>query len=86
MTIEEQYAEALHELVAAEPAKASHYLKNLAEVLNRRGHQKLLPRILAAYERHEQATKRAESYRATTPEEERTRVLLELYRTLIATP
>ncbi len=83
MTIEAQYAAALHALIEKEPAKAGEYLSSLKKTLERKGHQKLLGRIFAEYRRDIEKKKRFDSYREITPEHERTRTLLELYRTLI---
>ena len=83
MTIEAQYATALYTLVEKNPTKSGEYLSGLTQTLERKGHQKLLSRILAEYRRIEDQKQRFASYRETTPEHERTRTLLELYRTLI---
>lgn len=52
------------------------------EVLRRRGHHKLARRILAEYEKLQVHRERSERQSAVTPERERTRVLLELYKKL----
>ena len=79
MTLAAQYARALHESEAPDEAK----LKNLREALLRRGHEKLLPRIFTEYERLVEKKERLEEYKKVTPEKERTRILLELYKKLI---
>ncbi len=79
MTLAAQYARALHESDAPEASK----LKNLREALLRRGHEKLLPRIFTEYERLVEKKGRLEEYKKVTPEKERTRVLLELYKKMI---
>ena len=84
MTSETQYAQALHALIEKKPEHASEYLSNLKKVLERRGHQKLLPRIYSAYQRIAEEKKRLSGYKKITPESNRTRVLLELYRNLLA--
>lgn len=58
-------------------------LKNLRSLLVRRRHQSLLPRIYVEYQKLTLREERLELQRSVTPEAERTRVLLELYRTLI---
>lgn len=77
-------------MIAADYAKALYALKPKAEhlqglkaLLKRRGHQKLLPRIYSEYCKLELAAERRKRAAEVTPEAERTRVLLELYRTLI---
>lgn len=79
MTTARDYAKALYAL----PARAKH-LPKLREALERRGHQKLLPRIFAEYKKLElSATRRATAVEVTT-DTERTRILLELYKKLVA--
>lgn len=78
------YAKALHALIQKNPGHGRTYLKNLQEALQRRGHLKLLPRIFAEYQKLQQKDERAERYAAVTPERERTRTLLELYRKLVS--
>ncbi len=85
MTLEATYARALFDAVQADASKGSEYLTNLKEALVRRGHQKLLHKIYSEYERLLLKEKRSKSYQTVTPEQERTRVLLELYRNLIQT-
>lgn len=75
------YAKALYGM----KPKAEH-LRGLRAALERRGHVKLMPRILAEYEKLQSRKARLAKQKEVTPEQERTRVLLELYRTLIATP
>ncbi len=84
MTIAEQYARALHSLVEKNPTGSNGYVKNLEQALKRRGHQKLLPQVFASYQTLELAARRAAEHRRVSPSAERTRVLLELYRKLIA--
>lgn len=84
MTIEEQYARALRESVKANPSRAKEYLANLRRALERRGHEKLLPRVLASYEKLQLREERAEA-QEPSGETLRTRALLSLYRRLIAT-
>lgn len=80
--IEKDYAKALLEL--NNRTSDVRLLKNLRGALARRGHQKLLPRIFAEYQKLLLAQKRSSMHREVTPERERSRVLLELYRKLIA--
>lgn len=83
MTIEAQYAKALYELVQKDPPQASKYLENLKMTLNAKGHQKLISGIFAEYQRIEEQKKRLGTYAQTSPAEDRTRILLELYRKLV---
>ena len=84
MTIEAQYAAALFDLVTRSPEKSGEYLTGLKTTLQRKGHQKLMPRIFAEYERIATSRERSKTYAEVTPESERTRILLELYRSLVA--
>ena len=76
-------------MIAADYAKALYELgdraniQTLREVLARRGHGKLLPQIYAEYEKLVVARKRLEMHKAATPEKERTRILVDLYKRLI---
>ncbi len=78
-----QYAYALYELIDVSPQKAALYIKNLKEVLERRGHIKLLPQIFSETQKLELKDQRGRVKKAASKEHERTRVLLELYRKLI---
>lgn len=71
------YAQGVYEL----GGKAEH-LKPLQQVLERRGHLKLLPQILAEYKKLEEHDARIAKHKEETPEQAQTRILLELYRTL----
>ncbi len=82
MKLEEMYAQALYGADTTEPKKA---LESLRQMLARRGHEKLLPRIFSEYQKLDLKKSRLALHAATTPERERTRVLLELYRKLVAT-
>lgn len=83
MNLTDQYAQALYELGASEPSRAKEYVANVQKVLARRGHEKLLPRILARLDALEERRKRGERYNRCTPDDARTRTLVELYRTLV---
>ena len=83
MSIASSYARALEELVAQNPAKGQSYIKNLRIGLAKRGHSKLLPRILSEYQKLSIEQERSIQHRAVTPEKERVRVLLGLYKKLI---
>ena len=85
MTLEQQYARALHDLVAAAPAKSAEYVAGLRQTLERKGHQTLMPRIYSQYVSLVERKERSRSYAKASPESERTRILLELYRALVAT-
>lgn len=76
------YARALYAAAEEQPEKGTQLLKNLKALLLRRGHGKLLPRILTEYEKLFLREERGKRYALVTPEAERTRVLLELYRKL----
>ena len=83
MTIEAQYARALYLLVSQNPERSGEYLAGMRAMLEKKGHQKLMPRIFGAYRSHIEKNERTTTYAQISPERERTRVLLELYRTLI---
>ncbi len=87
MKVAATYARALFDLIedSGGSKKAATYLHNLDGVLKRRGHQRLLPQIFNQYQRLELAKQRSEKQQEVTPEQERTRTLLELYRKLTQT-
>ena len=85
MTISTQYAKALYELVDKNGKESGEYLKNLRQALERRGHIKLLPQIFSEYKKIVMGFERAELHNKITPEIERTRTLLELYKKMTAT-
>ena len=85
MKKEAQYAHALFTLVYEKPDKARELIGNLEKVLASRKERKLMPRILAEVERLAESKRRLEHYHTTTPQDIRSRALVELYRTLIAT-
>ena len=72
-----QYAKAMYNINSK-----SDLLPKLRDVLERRGHQKLLSRIFAEYQKLSLAEERSESRKKITPAEEQTRILLELYQKL----
>ena len=74
------YAKALYDL-----APKPDVLPKLRVALRARRHEKLLPQILAEYQKLIVHEKRLAMHRATTPEAERTRTLFELYKKLIHT-
>lgn len=79
MELAAQYAKALAGV--DKPSVAA-----LRAALERRGHLKLLPRIFTEYRKlHEQNERRAKQ-QTPSAEQERTRILLELYKKLVATP
>lgn len=82
MNLASSYARALHEVAHQEGAKNTDILKNFREALARRGHEKLLPKIFAEYEKLETGEHRLARHKKITPEAQQTRVLLELYRKL----
>lgn len=75
--IETDYAKALYSL---NPDQS--HLASLRNLLKRRGHEKLLPRIYSEYKKLVLAEHRREKAATVTPEAEKTRILLELYRKL----
>ncbi len=85
MSVASSYARALHELVAKDSAKASAYIKNLQASLAKRGSLKLLPVIASEYDKLEIAQQRRALRSSVTPEKERVRVLLSLYKKLVET-
>lgn len=84
MNLASSYAKALFSLIEQNPKGGTLYLANLNKVLKHRGHEKLLPRVFSEYRTLELKQKRNEMHKHVTPEQEQTRTLLELYRTLIA--
>lgn len=60
-------------------------VKHVREALSRRGHLKLMPQIYREYEKLLLHRDRLLSHQKVTPTQERTRILLELYKKLIAT-
>ncbi len=85
MTAADTYARALLSAVEDNPGRGGELLKNLRSLLARRGHEKLLPRIYQASVRLLRSKERSARYKEASPEQERTRALLELYRRLIKT-
>jgi hypothetical protein len=85
MTLQASYAKALRESVQNGKVSEKDAISNLKAALVRRGHQKLIPQIIAEYERILVREERSRKYKEVTPEKERTRVLYELYRKLIRT-
>ncbi len=71
------YAQGLYEL-GGNPEHMAQFKK----ILERRGHLKLLPQILAEYQKLEEHDARMARHKEETPEQAQTRILLELYRTL----
>lgn len=85
MNLAASYARALYEVTQDGEHKSAEVIKNFREALARRGHEKLLPKIFAEYEKLEVKKTRLAEHKKVTPEAEQTRNLLELYRKLIAT-
>ena len=85
MTLAHSYARALFELVSHNEDDAALYLKNLVAALRRRGHEGLLRTIFSEYELLALKEKRLKMHARVTPEKERTRVLLQLYKKLTTT-
>ena len=77
-------------MIATDYAKALYdaggtaaHLRALRAALRRRGHEALLPRIFAEYKKLLLSAERLAAHKKTSPEEERTLILLELYEKLI---
>ncbi len=85
MTLAGSYARALFELVSKDATKGTEYLQGLRQALTSRGHNKLLPRIYAEFQTLMLKEERTKFQNTVTPEAERTRQLLELYRKLTTT-
>ncbi len=83
MTIARMYAEALQQAQASHKTPAE-LLQNLRATLARRGHAGLFVRIFFEYQKLVLKEERSNAAHAPTKEQERTRVLLQLYRTLTA--
>jgi hypothetical protein len=83
MTTAAAYAKAIYDLDKTKFSKT--HFTNLHKALESRGHSKLLPAILSEYEKLELAAERSKTRSTITPESERTRTLLELYRRLVST-
>ncbi len=78
------YAKALYGAVKKD-VNAKEVLANLRTSLERRGHIKLLPSIYREYQKILLSEERSQTRKSSTPESERNRALLELYRRLITT-
>ncbi len=83
MTLPQQYAQALYSLIEVSPKKGKEYTANLKEALKRRGHERLLPSIFSELQKLQLKDDREHARESELQESERTRILLELYRTLI---
>ncbi len=81
MDIAKQYAHALYE---AHKGGARGLAARARKALVARGHGKLMPKIAQELEKLELEDARRRAHARVTPEGERTRVLLELYKKLIA--
>ena len=90
MTIAASYARALYELVdksdlLGKSDLSKRYIANLRASLAKRGHLKLAPAIASEYQKLELQKARSARHSRVTPEKERVRVLLELYKKLVET-
>ena len=85
MNLATSYARAVFEVTSSKEVKGSEILKNLRESLQKRGHEKLLPKIFAEYEKLHIREKRLSEQKKVTPEAEQKKILLELYQKLIST-
>ena len=84
MTVASSYARALFELMSKDPAKEAIYIKNVHASLQKRGHTKLALAIANEYHKLEVQQERSVHHSKVTPEKERVRVLLGLYKKLVA--
>ena len=84
MSIASEYAQALFEAAKDGRTDARTLAKNLKASLERRGHLKLLPRIASEWQKLYLRDERRILYSKVTPDMERTRILLQLYKKLIA--
>ena len=73
------YAKALYSLKPSKPD----LLENVRAALRRRGHEKLLPQIFVEYRKLLLHDERLTMHQTVTPQQEQTRILLELYQKLI---
>ena len=85
MKIAAKYAHLLYRIAAEHPEEAAEALQALVTMLKSRHLEKMLPQIYAEYQKLTLGGERRALHVAHTPRRERTRVLLELYRKLIAT-
>ena len=79
----QRYAQAIYNAQAEHTTAAQAFFARVREALARRGHEKLLPRIASEYEKLLLRDARREAHEEITPEGERARVLLQLYRKLV---
>ena len=87
MKLETQYAKGIYDITAAKRQSrnnAEQLILNIREVLAHRGHERLLPRIGIELEKLALQGERRALYQKTTPEIERTRILLQMYRRLVS--
>lgn len=75
--IAKDYARALFEIEKPSVVR-------LRAALERKGHLKLMPRIFAEYQKLALSKERSVARAEVSPEQERTRVLLQLYKKLTA--
>jgi len=85
MKIAAKYAHFLYRTAEEHPEEAAEALQALVTMLKSRHLEKMLPQIYAEYQKLTLGGERRALHVAHTPRRERTRVLLELYRKLIAT-
>lgn len=84
MNTAQRYAHMLYAVAKEHPSEAPAALHSLIAMLKERRYEKMLPQVYGEYQKLILAEDRRNKHAANTPERERTRVLLELYRTLIA--
>ena len=85
MKIAAKYSHLLYRVAEEHPEEAAEALQALVAMLKERHLEKMLPQIYAEYQKLALGDERRALHMAHTPKRERTRVLLELYRKLIAT-
>lgn len=72
-----EYAQAIYEM----GDRAD--IKKIRAALERRRHERMMPRIFAEYQKLLLANKKLATHKKITPHKERTRTLLELYQKLV---
>ncbi len=84
MDIAKQYARGIYEAQAGRANASKAFFERVQDALTERGHAKLLPRVASEYEKLLLRERRREADERVTPEGERVRVLVQLYRKLIS--
>ena len=80
--IAKQYARGMYEAQAEKASASKAFFARVRDALRERGHEKLLPKVASEYEKLLLRDQRREAHERVTPEGERVRVLVQLYRKL----